>query len=122
MKRKKILIVDDSNTILLMKRMMLSKEYDVVTARDGVDAVSKATSQTPDLVLMDVMMPNMDGFQACRILKNQELTRNIPVIMVTTRGEEPNIETGYQSGCNDYVTKPINNLELLSKVRNFLGE
>ena len=71
---------------------------------------------------MDVMMPKMDGFQACRILKNQEATRNIPVIMVTTRGEEPNVETGFQSGCNDYVTKPINGSELLSKVRNLIGE
>lgn len=121
MAKKKILIVDDSNTILLMERMLLSKEYDILTARDGEDAVAKAYSETPDLVLLDVMMPKMDGFQACKLLKAQETTRNIPVIIVTTRGEEPNIETGFQSGCNDYVTKPINNVELLAKVRSFLG-
>src|SRR5262249_26723905 len=113
---------DDSNTILLMERMMLSKEYDVITATDGADAVKKASTEVPDLVLLDVMMPRMDGFQACKVLKSQEATRDIPVIMVTTRGEERNVETGFQSGCNDYVTKPINNVELLSKVRNFLGE
>ncbi len=123
MDRKKILLVDDSSTVLLMERMILSKnEYDVVTARDGQEGVEKALSEKPDLILMDVVMPRMDGFEACRRLREQDDTKSIPVIMVTTRGELASVETGYSSGCNDYVTKPINGLELLAKVKSCLGQ
>ncbi len=123
MDRKKILLVDDSTTVLLLERMILSKsEYDVVTAKDGVEGVEKAIAERPDLILMDVVMPRMDGFEACRRLRATDETREIPVIMVTTRGELKSVESGYESGCSDYVTKPINGLELLSKVRNYLGE
>jgi len=123
MNRKKILLVDDSSTVLLMERMILSKSpYDLVTARDGWEGVEKAKAERPDLILMDVVMPRMDGFEACRRLRADDETRQIPVIMVTTRGELQSVESGYESGCSDYVTKPINGLELLSKVRNYLGE
>lgn len=122
MSRKKILIVDDSSTVLLMETMILSKgSYDVVTARDGQEGLEKAQAERPDLILMDVIMPRMDGFEACRRLREVEATRGIPVIMVSTRGELKSVESGYESGCSDYVTKPINGLELLSKVRSFLG-
>ncbi len=123
MNKKKILLVDDSSTVLLMERMILSKSpYDLVTARDGMEGVEKAKAERPDLILMDVVMPRMDGFEACRRLRADDETREIPVIMVTTRGELQSVESGYESGCSDYVTKPINGLELLSKVRNYLGE
>jgi CheY-like chemotaxis protein len=123
MERKKILLVDDSSTVLLMEKMILSKsEYDVVTARDGLEGVEKARAEKPDLILMDVVMPRMDGFEAVRKLREDDLTRSIPVIMVTTRGELQSVETGYASGCSDYVTKPINGLELLTKVRSCLGQ
>jgi DNA-binding response OmpR family regulator len=123
MDRKKILLVDDSSTVLLMERMILQKShYDVVTANDGQEGVERARSERPDLILMDVVMPRMDGFEACRRLREQEDTRSIPVIMVTTRGELQSVESGYASGCSDYVTKPINGLELLAKVRSCLGE
>jgi DNA-binding response OmpR family regulator len=123
MDRKKILLVDDSSTVLLMEKMILSKsEYDVVTARDGVEGVDKARTERPDLILMDVVMPRMDGFEAVRKLREDDSTRSIPVIMVTTRGELQSVETGYASGCSDYVTKPINGLELLTKVRSCLGQ
>lgn len=123
MERKKILLVDDSSTVLLMERMILAKSaYDVVTARDGQEGVEKARAEKPDLILMDVVMPRMDGFEACRKLREHEATAAIPVIMVTTRGELASVETGYASGCTDYVTKPINGLELLAKVRSCLGQ
>jgi DNA-binding response OmpR family regulator len=123
MHRKKILLVDDSSTVLLMEKMILSKsEYDVVTARDGIEGVEKARCELPDLILMDVVMPRMDGFEAVRKLREDDSTRSIPVIMVTTRGELQSVETGYASGCSDYVTKPINGLELLTKVRSCLGQ
>ncbi len=122
MQRKKILCVDDSATILMMERMILSKgPYDLVTATDGEEAVSKALAERPDLILMDIVMPRMNGFDACRRIRQEEATRDTPVIMVTTRGEVQNMENGFESGCNDYVTKPINAAELLTKLRNYLG-
>jgi CheY-like chemotaxis protein len=123
MRPKKILLVDDSNTILMVERMMLMKgPYEVVTAKDGQEAIAKAGSEQPDLILMDVVMPNMDGFEAVRQIRAQETTRSIPIIMVTTRSEAENVENGFESGCNDYVVKPINGTELLSKLRSYLGE
>jgi DNA-binding response OmpR family regulator len=121
--RKKLLLVDDSKTILLMERMILGNgSYDLVTALDGQEAVEKARAELPDLILMDVVMPRMNGFDACRCIRNGETTAEIPVIMVTTRGEIESVEAGYESGCADYVIKPIDAQELLAKVRSVLGE
>src|SRR5881394_3911715 len=123
MNRKKILLVDDSATILMMERMILNKgPYDLVTATNGEEAVAKALHERPDLILMDVVMPKMNGFDACRRIRQEDLIRATPIIMVTTRGEVQNMETGFESGCNDYVTKPINTTELLTKLRNYLGD
>jgi DNA-binding response OmpR family regulator len=122
MRRKKILLVDDSQTILLMETIILRNEpYDLITARDGAEAVRKAVDHRPDLILLDVIMPRMGGFDACRILRGMEETRDTPIIMVTTRGEAANVESGWSNGCTDYLTKPINTIELLAKVRNLLG-
>ena len=123
MKRKKILLVDDSNTILMMEKFILRNDpYELVSASNGEEAVLKAKEHQPDLILLDVIMPKMGGFEACRLIRENELTREIPVIMVTTRGEAANVETGWANGCTDYVTKPINAVELLAKVRSILGE
>jgi DNA-binding response OmpR family regulator len=122
MTRKKILLVDDSATILMMERMILNKnQYDLVTATNGEEAIAKARTERPDVILMDVVMPKMNGFDACRAIRADEEIRATPIIMVTTRGEGMNVEAGFQSGCNDYVTKPINSAELLTKLRNVLG-
>jgi len=122
MNRKKILLVDDSNTILMMEKFILKNgPYDLVTASNGEEAVAKAKEQIPDLILLDVIMPKMGGFDACRLIRAHEATSAIPIIMVTTRGEAANVESGWANGCTDYVTKPINTLELLTKVRNYLG-
>jgi DNA-binding response OmpR family regulator len=123
MKRKKILLVDDSNTILMMEKFILRNDpYELVSATNGEEAVLKAKEHQPDLILLDVIMPKMGGFEACRLIRENEITRSIPVIMVTTRGEAANVETGWANGCTDYVTKPINAVELLAKVRSILGE
>jgi two-component system alkaline phosphatase synthesis response regulator PhoP len=120
---KKILLVDDSNTILMVEKMILASEpYRLVTAGNGAQAVETAAVERPDLILMDVVMPTMDGFAACRALRAREETRAIPVIMVTTRGEAGNVERGFESGCSEYITKPINGPELLAKIRNLLGD
>ena len=119
--KKKILVVDDSRTALFMVTTILRKErYELVTATDGEQAIEKAEAERPDLILMDVVMPNKTGFEACRELKRRDDTRTIPVILVTTRGEGENVEAGFASGCNDYVTKPIDAQELLSKVRDHM--
>ena len=121
--KKKILLVDDSSTALMIEQMLLSgAAYDLVIARDGREAVAKASSERPDLILMDVIMPHMTGIEACREIRAQESTRAIPIILVTTRGESENVEKGFASGCNDYVTKPINGLELITKLKNQLGQ
>jgi CheY-like chemotaxis protein len=120
--KKKILVVDDSRTALFMVTTILRKgPYELVTAHDGQQAVEVASSERPDLILMDVIMPRKTGFEACRELKQREDTKAIPVILVTTRGEEENVESGFASGCNDYVTKPINAQELLAKVRDHIA-
>jgi DNA-binding response OmpR family regulator len=123
MNRKKILLVDDSSTILMMEKFILRNgPYDLVTAANGEEGVRKASEHLPDLILLDVIMPKMGGFEACRLIRGAENTKTIPIIMVTTRGEAANVEAGWANGCTDYVTKPINSIELLAKVRNFLGD
>ena len=123
-REKKILIVDDSNVVLMTQKMILANvgRYTLITASDGEEAVAKATNESPDLLLLDVIMPKMTGFEVLKKLRSQESTANIPIIMVTTRGESENMETGYASGCNDYVTKPVDSTELLAKVEALLGE
>ena len=121
MNRKKILLVDDSITTLMMEQMVLRPHaYDIVTAKNGREAVATAAREIPDLILPDVVMPEMNGFDACRHIRQGQATKNVPIIMVTTKGEEHNVETGFQSGCNDYITKPINGSELVRKVRTWL--
>lgn len=117
--KKKVLLVDDSNTVLMVEKMILSKgPFEIVIARDGLEAVAKSKSEMPDIILLDVMMPNLDGLAACAAIRAQPETAGIPIIMVTTRGEESSIEAAFRNGCTDYVTKPINGLELLAKLQN----
>ena len=121
--RKRVLLVDDSATILMMEKMILLRgPYDVTTARDGMEALEKAKAEHPDLILLDVVMPRMDGFETCRRLRQQAETRDIPVIFVTTRGESENVDNAFKSGASDHVTKPINSAELLAKLRTHLGD
>jgi CheY-like chemotaxis protein len=119
---RKVLLIDDSETILTLERMILKGNYELVTAKDGREGVARALAVLPDLILLDVMMPNMNGLEALRELRRYEETRAIPVLMVTTQSEEESMETAFSSGCNDYIVKPIDGLELLSKVRSFLPE
>lgn len=121
MAQKKILLVDDSATVLLMERMVLSKQYDIVTAHDGEEGVAKAKSERPDLILMDVVMPKVDGFEAVRRIKGDVATRHIPVLMVSTKSERESVANGFKSGAADYLTKPIDAPELLRVVKKQLG-
>jgi CheY-like chemotaxis protein len=121
---KKVLLVDDSSTTLMLEEAILKQNtpYDCVTARDGLDAISRAMVENPDLVLMDVVMPRLNGFEACKRMRLEKSLRDIPIILVTTRGEEEYVEAGFQSGCNDYITKPVDGFELVTLLQSYLGE
>lgn len=122
MSKKKILLVDDSKVVLMNEEMLLkgTGRYELTQASDGAEALALAASEFPDLILMDIVMPNMDGFATTRAIRENPETRHIPIILVSTRGEPNNVELGYECGCNDYVTKPINKAELLEKIENLL--
>lgn len=122
--QKKILLVDDSSTALLVEEMLFREhtKYGLVLARDGEEALQKAIAERPSLVLMDVIMPKMNGFEACREMRRHTALKRVPIIMVTSRGESCNVELGFESGCNDYVTKPINGAELIEIVYGYLGD
>ena len=121
---KKVLLVDDSTTTLMMEEMILKQRtgYECVTAIDGLDAISRAMVETPDLILMDIVMPRMNGFGACKRMRLQPSLRETPIILVTTCGDEEYVEAGFQSGCSDYITKPIDGFELVTLLQNYLGE
>jgi DNA-binding response OmpR family regulator len=120
---KKILLVDDSEMILQMEQMILQQDrYEVVMARDGQEGVKKALKLKPDLILMDVIMPKLDGFEAVKRLREHPDTRRVPIIMVTSKAEAESMETGYEYGCSDYIIKPIDSNELVAKVQNLLGD
>jgi DNA-binding response OmpR family regulator len=121
--RKKILVADDSKTALMITNMALAKKpYDVATAGDGEEAIMKALADRPDLIVLDIVMPKLDGFETCRRLRSHASTKDVPIIMLTTRGEEENMAVGVESGCTEYLTKPLNVTEFLAKVRTHLGE
>jgi PleD family two-component response regulator len=124
MNRKKILLVDDSKVASMTEEMILKKtgRFEFRVASDGEEAVQQALAECPDLILMDVVMPKMNGFEACRELRRHEATESVPIIMVTTRGEAESIEAGFQAGCNDYVSKPIDGVELLEKIEKLIGK
>ena len=99
------------------------KNARIIEAVDGVDALKKLSGPDKiDLILTDINMPVMDGLKLVSLVRQNAQLRNIPIILVTTRGEEDYVEAGFQSGCNDYITKPINSRELVTLLHNYLGE
>ena len=119
--KKRILIVDDSPTVLMWQKQLLKfEQYETITAADGEEGVRVAREERPDLILLDVSMPKMDGFEACRALRAAPETQNIPILMVTTHSEMGNVIAGFEAGCNEYLTKPLDRSEYLTKVRSYL--
>lgn len=118
MSKPKILVVDDELHIVELIKFNLEKEgYTVIKAYDGKTAVDKAVMEKPDIVLLDVMLPEMDGFEVCRTLQGNESTCGIPIIMLTAKGEEIDKVLGLEMGADDYVTKPFSPRELMARVK-----
>jgi twitching motility two-component system response regulator PilH len=114
---KKVLVVDDSPTERhVLVELLTRNGYQVITAESGEEGIEKAKSELPDLVLMDVVMPCLNGYQATRTLTRDETTKHIPIIVCTSKGQETDKIWGLRQGALDYLVKPVNGEELLSKI------
>jgi len=118
--KDKILIVDDERNIRLLVKGIFSEKYDVIEACDGEEAIVIARTQKPGLILMDIMMPNVDGYTACHIIKSDPELRGIPIIMLTGIDYELNKKLGRKLGVDSYLTKPFNLQELQEEIEKFL--
>lgn len=119
---KKILACDDEKHIVRLVQVNLERAgFDVITANDGKEALEKIRHNNPDLVILDVMMPYMDGFEVLQNLRRNPATRNIPVIMLTAKAQDADVFRGWQSGVDCYLTKPFNPLELISFVKRIFS-
>ncbi|MCD6211277.1 MAG: response regulator [Methanophagales archaeon] len=119
--RTKILIVDDElDTLLPLKRALEMEDFNVIEAQDGVEALEKVRAEIPDLVLLDLMLPKINGFEVCQQLKQDEATSAIPIIMLTAKGETSDKVEGIEIGADDYVTKPFDLAELKARIKAVL--
>jgi len=119
--RTKILIVDDElDTLLPLKRALEMEDFNVIEAQDGVEALKKVRAEIPDLVLLDLMLPKINGFEVCQQLKQNEATSAIPIIMLTAKGETSDKVEGIEIGADDYVTKPFDLAELKARIKAVL--
>ena len=121
MARESVLVVDDERDILELVKYNLDKEgYQVTVVATGEDALSAARSRTPDIVILDLMLPGVDGLEVCRRLKGDPKKRNIPIVMLTAKGDEADVVTGLELGAADYVTKPFSPRVLTARIRAVL--
>ena len=121
MEQKRILIADDEEDVVTTLQFTLEKEgYQCLTAYDGKEALDKAKSQNPDLIILDIMMPKMNGYKVSRLLKFDKKYKHIPIIMLTARTQEKDRMLGEETGADMYVTKPFEMDDLVSTIRNIL--
>ena len=119
--RAKILIVDDEADILTLLEYNLDKAgFEVISAQDGPEAIELTKKKRPDLIILDIMLPSMEGTEVCKIIKKDEATSHIPVIMLTAKGEEVDRIVGFELGAEDYITKPFSPRELILRVKAVL--
>jgi two-component system alkaline phosphatase synthesis response regulator PhoP/two-component system response regulator VicR len=120
---KKILAVDDERHIVRLIQVNLERAgYEVITAFDGREALQKIEEERPDMVVLDVMMPFMDGFEALKQIRANPMTRELPVIMLTAKAQDQDVFQGYSKGADIYLTKPFNPMELLTFVKRIFTE
>ena len=118
----KILVVDDNdqNRELLEAYVQDLPQTAIVSAVDGSDALDAVAREHPDLILLDIMMPKMSGFEVCRRLKSDPATKDIPIVMVTALNEIADHEKGIECGCDDFLSKPVNRMELIKRIQSLL--
>jgi DNA-binding response OmpR family regulator len=118
----KILIIDDEADITeTLSFMLQARNFDVITANSGQEGLDKVKKDHPDLILLDIMMPEMDGYKVCNKLKQDKETKNLPIIMLTAKGEADSVIKYYNSGANDYVVKPFSLSTLISRINDCLS-
>ena len=123
MAKGRILVVDDEIYIVHILDFSLGMEgYEVVTALDGEQALERVAEQKPDLIVLDIMMPKLDGYETCKVLKSREDTRDIPVILLSAKGRNVDQKTGFEVGADDYITKPFSPRKLVERINAILGQ
>jgi DNA-binding response OmpR family regulator len=121
MKKKKILLVDDERDIItLITPRLIASGYDVITALDGEEALDKAKKEKPDLIILDIMLPKINGYQICDTLKSDLKYKNIPIILFTAKAQDDDIKSGKKVGADAYVTKPFDSTMLMGQIKKFL--
>ncbi len=123
MAKGKVLVVDDEVYIVHILDFSLRMEgYEVVTALDGEQALEKVKSERPDLIVLDIMMPKLDGYDTCKRLKASQDTRDIPVILLSAKGRNVDQRMGFEAGADDYITKPFSPRKLVEKINSILAQ
>jgi len=123
MAKGRILVVDDEIYIVHILDFSLGMEgYEVITALDGEQALEKARAERPDLVVLDIMMPKLDGYETCKILKADADTKDIPVILLSAKGRNVDQKIGFEVGADDYITKPFSPRKLVERINAILGQ
>lgn len=118
---KRILLVEDDRTLLEVLSIALkTKGYVVNVAIDGLEAINKINENLPDLIILDVNLPKLSGFDVAKAIKENDKTKHIPIIMLTALGQDVNIKRGYETGCEDYITKPFNLEHLCLKIQKYI--
>jgi two-component system alkaline phosphatase synthesis response regulator PhoP len=121
MSKKRILVVDDEVDLVETVRFSLELEgYDVLVTYNGEEALNQARKENPDLILLDLMLPKLDGYKVCRLLKFDERYKHIPILMLTAKTQEKDKAIGMETGANEYITKPFDMDELMKKVKEYL--
>jgi DNA-binding response OmpR family regulator len=123
MNSKKILVVDDEVDLVKTIRFSLETEgYKVMTSHNGEDALNQARKENPDLILLDLMLPKLDGYKVCRLLKFDERYKHIPILMLTAKTQEKDKVLGMETGADEYITKPFDMDELMEKIKSYLSK
>ncbi len=123
MAKGRILVVDDEIYIVHILDFSLGMEgYEVITALDGEQALEKARADRPDLIVLDIMMPKLDGYETCKLLKADDNTKNIPVILLSAKGRNVDQKIGFEVGADDYITKPFSPRKLVERINAILGQ
>lgn len=121
--KKRVLVIDDELDMLMVLKLRLEASgYEVATATDGLEGLNAARKIKPDLIVLDVMLPKMNGYKVSRFLKFDEEYKHIPIVMLTALAGEDDRSTGIETGANAYITKPFETQELIDTVRQFLGD